>query len=87
MTSAEVNTTYSLRPTLTDLDVELLRSILAQEESYFQQFCSAVDGSWRPLEPTEEEGNSLHVKITASLLRYAVTINIICVVSGHQVTM
>lgn len=70
MANAATNTSCAERPTLTDVDRELLRNILAQEAKYFQQVSNAVGGSDKPLDPTAEEGSSLLVKIAASLLRY-----------------
>ncbi len=71
MASAETHATCTSRPTLTDIDRELLRNIFVQEATYFQQTCSTVDGSSRPLDPTGEEDNSPLVKIAANLLRYS----------------
>ncbi|XP_028391252.1 uncharacterized protein LOC114516082 [Dendronephthya gigantea] len=59
------------RPTLTDIDPELLRNIFAQETRYFQQNCTAVDSSAsRPCTSPEEEGDSLLIKVANCLLRH-----------------
>lgn len=66
----EANSPDTSRPTLTDIDEELLRNILVEEGKYFQLSCSKVDGSRTPLEVAGEESNSPIVKIAASFLRY-----------------
>ena len=70
MANTATNASCTERPTLTDIDSELLRNILAQEAKYFQQASNAVRGSDKPLDPTAEQGSSLLVKIATSLLRY-----------------
>ena len=69
MANTATNASCTERPTLTDIDSELLRNILAQEAKYFQQASNAVRGSDKPLDPTAEQGSSL-VKIATCLLRY-----------------
>ena len=73
MSNTDTHTACTSRPTLTDIDDELLRNIFVQETRYFQQSCNTVDGSITPLESIREENNSPPVKIAASLLRYGIS--------------
>ena len=69
-TSTATSTAPTARPTLTDIDSKLLRYILAQEARQFQETSTPVGGARKPLNANAGQGNSLLVKIAASLLRY-----------------